>query len=69
MRKNFSYIMIIPLSMENESDGNPAIFQVRIVTASPRVPIREQSSEQGISLPLHKVVHSLVWFFRIYTER
>lgn len=58
----FTYEVMIPLSIENVSDGNPAMFQALIFTGSPKVFVREKSSEQGMSLVLHNNAHSLVWF-------
>lgn len=55
-----TYEIMIPLSTENMSDGNPAMFQALILTGSPKVFVREKSSEQGISLILHTDVHSFV---------
>ena len=39
---------MIPFCTENSSVGRPAMFHVRICTASPRVLIREKVSVQGI---------------------
>lgn len=50
----------MPLSIENMSEGSPAIVQDLIVTGSPRVFVKEKSSEQGMSFVLHSNVHSLV---------
>jgi len=50
----------MPLSTENMSEGNPAIFQALISTGSPKVVVKEKSSEQGMFFALHSNVHSLV---------
>ena len=47
------YLMMIPLSMENESLGSPAIFHALIFTCSPSVVLSENSSEQGMPLVTH----------------
>lgn len=39
---------MIPLSIEKESTGRPAICHARILTGSPRVEFTENPSEQGI---------------------
>lgn len=44
--------------MENKSEGNPAMFQALIFTASPKVVVREKSSEQGMPLALHVNIQS-----------
>ena len=43
----------IPLSMEKESTGNPAICHALILTGSPSVALREKLAEQRIFLSLH----------------
>lgn len=52
----------MPLSIENVSEGNPAIFQALICTGSPKTFVKEKSSEQGMSFALQNNVHSLVCF-------
>ncbi len=42
------HLMMMPLSMEKESVGSPAMFQARIATWSPRIEIRLKSREHGI---------------------
>jgi hypothetical protein len=37
-----------PLSIEKESVGRPAMFHALILIASPRVLLKEKSSEQGM---------------------
>lgn len=56
-----TYDNIIPLSMENESVGKPAMFQARIFTWSPRVAISEKSSEQGIPRSFTLFIHTSIW--------
>lgn len=51
---------MMPLSIENMSEGSPAIFQALISTGSPKVFVKEKSSEQGMSFVLHNNAHSLV---------
>ena len=51
---------MIPLSTEKLSTGNPAIFQSRILTGSPKVFTMEKTLEQGISFSRHKSIHSWV---------
>lgn len=50
----------MPLPIENVPDGSPAMFQALISTGSPRVFVKEKSSEQEMSFVLHSNVHSLV---------
>jgi hypothetical protein len=57
---------MIPLSTENWSVGRPAIFHARILTGSPRVAIREKSSEHGIPLSLTDLIHASIWSWNIY---
>lgn len=53
--------MMMPLSMEKLSEGNPAMVQALILTGSPREFIRDMCGEQGMSLLLHRLIHSCVW--------
>ena len=48
---------MIPLSMENESFGKPAMPHLRIATGSPRTSWRENLGEEGIPLSLHMLTH------------
>jgi len=41
----FTYEIMMPLSTENASEGSPAMFQALISTGSPRVFVKEKSSE------------------------
>ena len=52
--------VMIPLSTENESTGNPSIFHALILTGSPRVALREKVSEQGMKCSWQSFCHSSV---------
>ena len=54
-----AHLIIIPFSTEKESVGKPQIFQSRILTGSPNVPVTEKSFEQGIPVFSHFVFHLL----------
>lgn len=56
---NITHSMHMPLSMENVSVGSPAMFQLRILTASPSVLDSENSDEQGMPIFLHSSSHIL----------
>ena len=43
-----THLMIMPLSTEKLSVGRPEMFHSRILTGSPRVALRENSSDRGI---------------------
>ena len=53
--------MMIPLSTEKLSVGRPAMFQRRICTGSPSVPISEKSPEHG--MPFLRVVSVQFWIW------
>jgi len=50
--------IIIAFSTENESEGSPSIFQALILTGSPRIVYKENTSLEGMFLSLHDVTHS-----------
>lgn len=56
-----AHLMMMPLSTEKLSVGNPAMFHSRILTGSPSVALRENSLERGIPILLHCSHHSLIW--------
>ena len=49
---------MIPLSILNESTGSPAICQALILTASPKMLLRENISEHGMFFERHTFCHS-----------
>ena len=59
-----THLMMIPLSTEKLSVGRPEMFHSRIFTGSPRVELRENSSERGIPLSEQNLHHSLIWSYR-----
>ena len=59
---------MIPLSILKESTGKPAICHARIMTASPRVALREKTVEHGISFAIHNLCHSCVHSCTINTK-
>ena len=56
-----TYDNMMPLSTENESVGSPEMFHCRIFTGSPRVAIREKSSEHGIPFSFTLAIHISAW--------
>jgi len=65
-----TYERMIPFSMEKLSVGNPAMFHARVLTGSPKVWIREKSSEHGIPFFLTSLTHCCTWscYKKIYTQ-
>ena len=59
-----THLMMIPLSTEKLSVGRPEMFHSRIFTGSPRVELRENSSERGIPFSEQNLHHSLIWSYR-----
>ena len=59
-----THLMMIPLSTEKLSVGRPEMFHSRILTGSPRVELRENSSERGIPFSEQNLHHSLIWSYR-----
>ncbi len=55
------HLMTMPLSMEKESLGRPAIFHALILTCSPSMVLKENSSEQGMPRLTHISRHSVTW--------
>ena len=60
-KKSYTYDNMMPLSTENESVGSPEMFHCLIFTGSPRVAIREKSSEQWIPLSFTLLIQISVW--------
>ena len=54
------YLIMMPFSIEKLSVGRPAMFQSLIFTGSPRVPVTEKSSEQGMLVARQAFTHSVV---------
>ena len=63
-----THLMMIPLSTEKLSVGRPEMFHSRIFTGSPRVVLRENSSERGIPFAEQNLHHSLIWSYRKNTS-
>ena len=61
---------MIPFSTEKLSVGNPAMFHARVLTGSPKLWIREKSSEHGIPFFLTSFTHCCTWSChkQIYTQ-
>ena len=59
----------MPFSTEKESTGNPAMFQVRILTGSPRVIDTEKDLEHGMLFCVHSWCHSLTHSVRKSTVK
>lgn len=51
---------MMPFSIEKLSVGRPAMFQSLIFTGSPRVPVTEKSSEQGMFAARQAFTQSVV---------
>lgn len=58
--QRLAFVTMIPLSMEKLSFGSPSIVQLRICTGSPSTSTILKSSEQGMLMALHCLIHSSI---------